>query len=237
MLLGISLALVLATRRGKKYGIIFEDLLIIGGFALLVALPCGSLTYALVTFGIDGVWKNLISGNFAIFGGLVFYGSLIGGIIGSFIGIKVAKVDFVNAEKTVVPFIPIGHAIGRIGCIMAGCCYGMEYNGPLAIHYTNAITGVDTVKGYFPVQLLEGLLNILVSYLLIKLADKCNKKLQLLSVYLLFYAIVRFSMEFLRGDEIRGIYLSFSTSQWIAISLSVASVIYLFLSMKKSSKE
>lgn len=233
MLLGIVVVFLFSVHQVKKQNMVFEDLLIIGAFALLFALPCASMIYALVTFGVKGVWEHLKTGNFAIFGGLVFYGALIGGIPGSLIGIKVARVSVASAEKVIVPFLPIGHAIGRIGCMMAGCCYGMKYDGPFAVFYPQSVAGISPQQGYFPVQLLEGVLNILISLCLMKLANKCARKFQLLSGYLLLYGMVRFLMEFLRGDDIRGIFFALSTSQWIAAGLSLVSALYLALSFRE----
>lgn len=233
MLLGIFVVFLLALKRAKKHSVLLEDLLIIGAFSLLFALPCASTAYAIVTFGLEGVLENIAKGNFQVFGGLVFYAALIGGIAGSILGIKIAKVKIVSAEKVIVPFIPIGHTIGRIGCVMAGCCYGIEYDGPFAIFYSNNIAGIPVSQGYFPVQLLEGFLNIFISLCLIKLANNCTEKFQLLSIYLIFYGIVRFFVEFLRGDDIRGVCFVLSTSQWVAIVTSAVGFLYLVMNVLK----
>ena len=234
MVVGISVVYLLALTR--KQGVSFYDLLIIGATALLFGLPCGSAVYAVVTFGFRGVLENIKNGNFQVFNGLVFYGSLVGGVFGSLLGIRLAKAKILSVEKTVVPFIPIGHAIGRIGCVMAGCCYGMEYDGIFAIYYPNAVTGVSQSQGHFPVQLLEGIMNILISLLLLKIANRCTRKFQLLSVYLILYGAVRFAVEFLRGDAVRGVYFTLSTSQWISILLSVIGLLYLIFSVFRKNQ-
>ncbi len=236
MVVGIFLAGWLSLRRGKERGLKTEDLLIVAAFALLFALPCGGILYAFVTYSPSQVWHSVISGDFTVFGGLVFYGGLIGGIIGAMIGIIVAKTKFTVVESSVVPYIPVGHAIGRIGCLLAGCCRGIAYDGPLAIYYQSAVTGVPIDQGYFPVQLLEALINIEICLTLIWIDRKERKPGAVLSSYIGLYAVARFILEYFRGDSIRGIYDGLSTSQWIAIATVVCSLTY-FLITPKSYKQ
>lgn len=110
MLLGISAVVLLSSKRAKLYGLVIEDLFIIGAFSLLFALPCASIVFAIATYGITGFFENIEIGNFKIFKGLVFYGGFIGGILGGVLGIKVANVKIISAENTILPFIPLGHS-------------------------------------------------------------------------------------------------------------------------------
>ena len=238
MFIGIVTVILLANKSAKKYNCTFWDLLIVGGFALMFALPCGSILYTFVTYDLDQIVAAVLAGNFRIFGGLVFYGSLIGGIFGALVGVRVAKLKMITVEQIILPFIPIGHAIGRVGCLLAGCCYGIEYNGLFAVYYKSSAAGALPGQGYFPVQLLEALLNILICFLLIKSRKKVKRNFELLSIYLILYGIVRFLLEFLRGDAIRGMFFAFSTSQWIAITLIIIGLAYLLLpSMIKRKKK
>lgn len=220
MALGFALVCVLAPRRGKPMGLGMEDILIIAAMALGGALAVGGLLYVFVTYSIAEILTFIRQGDFRFLGsGIVFYGGLIGGILGAVIGIRIAKCDLRTVEYTVVPFIPLGHAVGRIGCVMAGCCYGFEYDGPLAVHYPHAITGIPADQGYFPVQLLESLLNVGICILLLFLGRRAKRKFDLLVCYLAFYAMTRFFLEMLRGDVIRGVWRGFSTSQYISLAL------------------
>lgn len=227
MVLGFFLAAFCAYRKGKKQGLLMEDLCIICGFALGCALVCGSVMYTLVTYSFSQIVALLRQGEFqALFGGIVFYGGLIGGIVGAVLGIRVAKCDLSLVEHAVVPFIPLGHGIGRIGCLMAGCCYGFPYEGFGAVYYPNAVSGLSPEQGYFPVQPLESLLNVGICMILLKIEKHCRKPLTLLFAYLSLYGITRFGLEFLRGDAIRGAYGALSTSQWVSVALCVASASY-----------
>ncbi len=199
----------------------------------MFALPCGSFLYTIVTYDIDTIINNILKGNLKMFGGIVFYGALIGGILGAIIGVRITKTAIPKIEKIVVPYIPIGHAIGRMGCVLAGCCYGMNYDGPFAIYYRESIAGAHQTQGYFPIQILEALINLGISFLLVKLRKKATKNFQLLSVYLILYGFSRFLLEFLRGDKLRGFYFSLSTSQWLSLGLILIGSIYLILISSK----
>lgn len=220
MVLGFFLVGYLGLRRGKPHGFCVEDLMIIAAFVFGCAVLVGGLMYVFVTYSFDQIMAFIRQGNFSFLtSGIVFYGGLIGGVLGALLGIRVAKTDMHLVEHSLVPFIPLGHAIGRVGCVMAGCCYGFEYDGPLALHYPHAVTDASPDKGYFPVQPLESLMNIVICIALLLLSKKAKRKFGLLAWYLTFYAISRFFLEMLRGDAIRGVFNGFSTSQYISMAL------------------
>ncbi len=229
MVLGFSLAVILSYRRAIRYCLVIEDILIVAAFAALLGLLCGAILYALVTYPVRELLNSLIRGDFRVFGGIVYYGGFIGGVIGALIGTRVAKIPFSAIESAVVPHIPLGHAIGRIGCVLAGCCNGMPYSGPFAVYYPNSVAGLDPAQGYFPIQLLEALLNIGIFVLLLQIDKKRRCPFDLLASYCILYGISRFILEFLRGDAIRGIAGGLSTSQWISIVLLGISLLYFVL--------
>lgn len=238
MMLGVLAAGVLSICLGKKRGVLMEDILIVGAIAIGFALVCGGLLYVLVTYSLSEIWAMIKAGDFKFLtSGIVFYGGLIGGILGALLGSKLAGCKLSHLEGAVVPFIPLGHGIGRIGCIMAGCCHGMEYTGPLAIYYPNSVTGLSPEQGYFPVQGLEALLNVGVCLFLIWYERRRRRPMDLLFAYLGLYAVERFVLEYFRGDSIRGIYFGLSTSQWISVGLlAVSAVHFLFLCRRMAKK-
>lgn len=225
MLLGFTLAAVLALHKGKPKGLIVEDLLVVSAFALGFALIGGSLLYVLVTYSPEEMVGFICSGDLSFLGsGIVFYGGLIGGMAGAFWGIRVAKCDFGLIERSVVPFIPLGHAIGRVGCVLAGCCHGFRYDGPFAIYYPSSVLGLSPDQGYFPVQPLESLINIGICLFLLWYDKKAKYVTDTLYMYLGCYAISRFFLEMLRGDAVRGIWNTLSTSQIISFLLLCISI-------------
>lgn len=231
LVVAVAVAVILAKRKAKALNFDFNDITIIGGGVALGGVFGATTLYMFVTFPLPVLIEKILSGDFSGLGGFVFYGGLIGGILGAIITVKILKVDVATVEKIVVPYLPLAHAIGRVGCLLAGCCHGMEYEGPLAVYYPNSVAGVPPTQGYFPTQILEGILNIGIMFALLYIAKKVKHSYDLLFSYLFLYAIVRFIVEFFRGDKIRGIFNSLSSSQWISIGLFVIAIIGLVLNV------
>lgn len=159
-----------------------------------------------------------------LFSGMVFFGGLIGAIITTIIFSKLQGFDLGGMFRVIVPYYPLIHAFGRVGCFLAGCCYGVEYDGIFSVVLKFG-TGAGVPR--FPVQLLEALFNVCVFIvlLLIRKYSKFSGK-ALLCSYLVIYSVGRFLLEFLRGDKIRGVYGFISTSQIISLVLIVLCVGY-----------
>ena len=134
----------------------------------------------------------------------------------------------------IAPAIPFFHVFGRIGCHLAGCCYGMEYHGPFAVtfpfnEFNTESAGVSRV----PTQLMEVSFNFilfLVLYFYIKNKPKPGRPL---GIYLVAYSIMRFSIEFFRGDVGRGGFLLLSTSQWISLALLPVGLMLILMNVKQ----
>ncbi|MBQ4556941.1 MAG: prolipoprotein diacylglyceryl transferase [Clostridia bacterium] len=238
MFFAILIAIIYSSLKARKKGICFEDVLIVAAFALGSAILCGNLLYIAVTFSFSQIISFIKSGDFSFItsGGIVFYGGLIGGIGGAFIGAKVAGTKLAEFDDIVVPCLPLCHAIGRVGCLLAGCCYGMEYYGPFSIYYKNSVFGLASNIGHFPVQPLEALLDIAIALFLFHYAKRKRPPFFILCKYISLYAIMRFCTEFFRGDSVRGIFGALSTSQWISIGLLATSItIRLLIKHKKRS--
>lgn len=214
MVLGFACIGVTAAVRGKRLGIRWEDVLICGAAAIGLGLLCGNLVYLAVTYPLTQILSRLRAGDFTIFQeGLVYYGGMVGGFLGAVLGVRMAACSPAGLLTAALPGIPLGHAIGRIGCLMAGCCHGMPYTGPLAV--CDAATG----QRYFPVPLLEAAVNVGISLYLFRTAKRGSWGM--LYSYLGLYSAARFGLEFLRGDEIRGAAMGLSTSQWISLGILV----------------
>ncbi len=157
-------------------------------------------------------------------GGFVFYGGLIGGALGLFIYVKQFKLKLGVFTDLFATVLPLGHAIGRVGCFFAGCCYGMEYHGPLS--YTYTVTAGTTPLGVplLPVQLIEAAaLLLLFGALMFAYFKGKDHPFLCTKIYAIAYSVIRFVLEFFRGDKERGVAL-ISTSQWISIAIIVAVV-------------
>ncbi len=234
--LGIIIGVMIAILRRSKYNISKDDVIFsscYGGIGLVVG---AKLLYIITIIPhIIKNWNVIISDikilNQVLSKGFVFYGGLIGAVIGFYIYSRMYKIDFMMLLDLMAPSIPIIHGIGRIGCFFAGCCYGMHYEGPFHIvfeHSTVAPGGIPL----FPIQLVESIFNITAGILLILYTRRERKPGKAIGIYIIYYSIMRFLLEFLRGDISRGIVFNISTSQLISIFLLPLGL-YLFMKPKK----
>ncbi len=154
-----------------------------------------------------------------IAGGFVFYGGLLGGLIMIFVTQVCFKINCRPYLEKCIMVLPIAHGFGRIGCSIVGCCYGIPYDGPFAVVYTDSVVAPAGVS-LFPVQITEALLEFMIAAILLIYVNvnKTAKKHSFL-LYLIMYSVVRFILEYLRYDAERGVYGMFSTSQWISVVL------------------
>ena len=140
-------------------------------------------------------------------GGSVFYGGLIGAFLLGLLYLKIRRVPNEVYLDSAALFAPVFHGFARIGCLLAGCCYGVESEFGLPLG--------EAVR--FPVQLLESACNFAIAAVIFFVLKKGVLRGKVFYLYLALYAFVRFFDEFLRGDEIRGFIFGLSTSQFISI--------------------
>lgn len=164
--------------------------------------------------------------------GFVIYGALIGGIVGVVLYCRVKKLNFWSYFDLTMPSVALAQGFGRIGCFLAGCCYGMETDGPFAIVFQNSPYAPNGVP-LLPTQLISSALDFLHFVVLVIFAKKYKKgEGQVAGLYFILYSIGRFILEYFRGDLIRGNVGTFSTSQFISIFMLVFGVTVFVLSGK-----
>ncbi|MBE6600140.1 MAG: prolipoprotein diacylglyceryl transferase [Ruminococcaceae bacterium] len=167
-------------------------------------------------------------------GGFVFYGGLIGGLLGLIIYTWQFKMKFSEFADIYAAVIPLGHAIGRVGCFFGGCCYGIPYNGLFSYTYTTETGGAPVGVPLLPIQLIEAAALLLLFFALLIIFIKTDKKYLCVITYALSYSIIRFILEFFRGDAVRGKFLFLSTSQWISVLIVVFILGYFFYAKSKA---
>ena len=224
MLLGIFSAGIYVCRLCTKNGYDDSDGI---NFLLLTAIGVlvgGHVLYSIINYqAFIQIIKNISKINsfdifseaiYLIWGGNVFYGGLLGGILAAIIIFK-KKSQYKYLLDFVTPAIPLFHFFGRIGCFLAGCCFGIESS--FGFTFSHSIAEEANGINRFPVQLLEAFFNLLLFFILDFLRRRNIFKQNLIYLYLLFYSVARFFIEFLRGDTYRGFFFIFSTSQIISI--------------------
>lgn len=131
-------------------------------------------------------------------GGLVYYGGLIGAIFGTVLFARRKKVSLWPLADVAAPSVALGQAIGRIGCLLHGCCYGRACELPWAIHFP--ADHVTRGAGVHPTQIYESALSFALYAGLAWLFRSRKFDGQVFAVYLLGYAVLRFVVESFRGD-------------------------------------
>jgi phosphatidylglycerol:prolipoprotein diacylglycerol transferase len=125
------------------------------------------------------------------------------------------------------PGIALGHAVGRLGCLAAGCCWGTECHLPWAITFTNPqanqLTGVPLNIPLHPSQLYESLAEVCIFGILMWRIRKPHVAGEVFGLYLILYSSVRFLVEFVRNHE-QGLVLGLSLTQWISLGTLAAGI-------------
>lgn len=161
--------------------------------------------------------------------GIVYYGGLLFFLAFAFIGSEIRKVDCAYFFSVMSFVIPLFHGFGRMGCFLAGCCYGCQSESVLAIPVR--VEGHVAISKRLPIQLYESAFEFLLFFIIWYLFRKfCKFRPLLMYVYLCIYSIWRFFVEFFRGDSIRGVYGDFSFSQYISAIIVVWAMIMIYKS-------
>ncbi len=162
----------------------------------------------------------------------VFQGGLILALVTAFFYIRHNKLPVLGVADAFAPGIAIGHAIGRLGCFAAGCCWGKECSLPWAVTFRNpdayALTGVPLGVPLHPAQLYESTTEALLFAFLYWRYGRAHAPGQIIGLYLLISSIARFLIEFERfHEQALPFGLPLSITQWIAIALAIAGAILL----------
>lgn len=242
---GFLIAGLLACICAKKRKEDENDMIVFFLVAAVGALVGSHLLYGITNFHfIIELFQNLsiitsfqkfIQILLMIFGGSVFYGGLLGGGLFCFIYLRKKKLNPSFYWDVAAFSVPLFHTFGRIGCFLGGCCYGIECSWGLT--YTQSLVTPANNVPRFPIQLLEAALNLMLFVLIFLLFQKQKLKGRLIFVYLTCYPVIRFVLEFFRGDAYRGFLWRLSTSQIISLLILLAELIYFILFYIKSKKE
>ena len=142
--------------------------------------------------------------------------TILGALFGGFVGVELAKKALGITVATGDPYaigLPLGQALGRVGCFLGGCCYGKDLAADSWLRSLSLVT--------HPAQLYEGALDLGVAATLFAIRKQPRAPGLLFRYYLLSYAAIRFTMDFFRGDE-KQMLGPLSYAQWFVLACAVA---------------
>jgi phosphatidylglycerol---prolipoprotein diacylglyceryl transferase len=220
--IGFMVGISLAAKEAVRTGVDPEKVLNLT-FWILVSSIAGSRIFHCLVF-----YPQYLEDPLRIFklweGGLVFYGGFLGAILASVLYTRVHKMNFWQISDIMIPSVMLGLMFGRIGCFLAGCCFGKSCPAdfPLGISFHNMLgLGVKGIPLY-PTQPLSAA-NAFVIFLILWLYRK-RKRFhgELLAITLILYPITRSLVEILRDDP-RGFvnlgFCSLSESQVVSVAM------------------
>jgi phosphatidylglycerol:prolipoprotein diacylglycerol transferase len=212
VLLALWIAHIEAKHRGLQSYLVPD----LGFYLILGAIVGARLLYVLLNIqeflahplAIIQFWK----------GGLVFFGGAVVSIVIGWIYLRWREQPFWVWTDAFAPGIAAGQALGRVGCLMAGCCYGKPTEVPWAITFTNPDSLAPLFIPLHPTQMYHSLAGLITFIVLCIFKRRLTKPGQLFSLFLMCYGIFRLTIEFFRGD-FRGYLGILSFTQWGAIAM------------------
>lgn len=227
-LVAVSLCLWLAKKKNKNQDVITDIALIalIGGFL------GAKILYIIVEF------KTFLERPLDVIGfsGFVVYGGIIFGAVLVYLYSRIKKINCFEYLDFMVPFIALVQGFGRLGCFMAGCCYGAPTDSALGVVFPEGSLAPAGIK-IWPTQLFSAGGDFVIFFILLVLSKYNKKNGNICILYLLLYGVGRFIVEIFRNDD-RGSVGFLSTSQFISIFIVAGAIVAgVLLNLKKQKKE
>lgn len=198
--LGIITVLVWTLAGAKKTGISREIIYTSALWAIPFGLIISHLVYVLDDLG---YFVDHPSKIFSL-EGYTIYGGMLGGLLGIWIYNRLRGQPFGRLADAMAPGIMLGLAVGRIGCLINGCCYGIKTTLPWGIIYTNKDSYATTGVAVHPTQVYELLFCLAVFGMLLVLRRKLKAEGSLILLCLATYSAGRFLLSFLRDNTTYG---------------------------------
>ncbi|KHK01305.1 prolipoprotein diacylglyceryl transferase [Desulfovibrio sp. TomC] len=214
----------------------------------LAALPVGLFGARIIPIVQDAVLAGRLTWGLVASGGLVFYGGALAMLAAIALGCRLSRLSPWPLLDAVCLYAPLGHAFGRLGCFFGGCCFGAPTQCVLGIPFPAGSpaflqqrsqgllpAGAVASLPVHPSQLYETLGNLLLFAALLLYSRRAAPLSpgRLTAAYLMGYAVLRFLLEYWRGDVIRGLYYGLSASQYVALAVFSTTALALFWPRKR----
>lgn len=204
VLIGLFIAAKLSARQGENG----DNAWNLGIIAVLFAIVGAKILYILVDWSYYTSHPREIFSLGTLQAGGVFSGGLVAAVAASVWYIRRHHMPVLRTCDAFAPGLALGHAIGRLGCFAAGCCYGRKTDLPWGVVFTNPlaqqITGTPLDVKIHPTQLYESIVELINFFLLYWLFRNRRFNGQIIATYMFVYGMARYFLEFVRGDEGRG---------------------------------
>ena len=231
LVLGMLAGLWVVSRQARKTGLSPETITDMAVYAIIAGLIGAKVLLLVVEWPYYSRNPRELLSLFQ--SGGVFYGGLLGAIPVAFWYARRHQLDGWKTADVLAPGVDVGQAVGRLGCFMAGCCYGKPADVPWAVTfsdlYANRNVGTPLDTPLHPTQIYESIACFLIFGFLLWMAPRKKFHGQVVLAYVFLYAVARFIVEMYRGDAVRGFVLGgrLSTSQFIAVLMVVAAALVL----------
>jgi len=192
--LGIAVAIVGMRRMFKQNGYPEEKLYDLALITVISGI-IGSRLFYVVFYAWDAFLENPLMFFNLQEGGLVFYGSFLGGLVGGLVYLWRQKMPFWEVADMAAPYLALAYAIGRVGCFLNGCCYGK----PTGLPWGVVFPGVDGLPRH-PTQVYSSLAALGLFAFLSWLYRRRSFSGQVFLCYVAGYALMRFIIEFWREN-------------------------------------
>jgi len=223
-----------AMRLGRRVGLDSALILDFCTWLILVALVGAKVLMVLTDWSYYRAYPGEIFSLSTFLAGGVFYGGFLAALFFTIWYVRVQKLSFWKLADLLAPAVALGQSVGRLGCFSGGCDYGKPTTAPWGVVFTSAfaheVSGVPLGVRLHPTQLYESITTFVIFGLLLWWFPKKKREGDVFLGYVGLYALARFFLEFLRGDEDRGFVLHhlLSTSQFIAL-LALAGIAVAFI--------
>ena len=227
--IGLVFAVIFIYFRIDKMDSSFKEYLVCLIICTITALIGSRIVFVLAMLPQIGITANAIL-YYILNGGIVFYGGLLGVLFGIYLYSKICKKSAKKILDLTAPAMPMFHFFARIGCLFAGCCYGIPWAWGVVMQDTP-----DVIR--FPVQFVESICCLIISLVMIFREKKKKTSEGNIYIYLISYGICRYILEYFRGDAVRGIWpVGMSTSQIISALIIIVCVLSIIKNHYKDKK-
>jgi phosphatidylglycerol:prolipoprotein diacylglycerol transferase len=206
--IGVTAGLLVAVRMARLQGIDGDRTWDLGVFVVLAAIIGAKALLIINDFRWYAENPREIFSLATLQAGGVFYGGLLAAIGVSVWYMRKNRMPWLRTADAFAPGLALGHAIGRLGCFAAGCCYGKPTDAWWGVTFTSPtasqISGTPLNTPLHPTQLLESVVELINFFVLAWMVRHKKFEGQVIGAYLFLYGVARYFMEFLRGDPERG---------------------------------